>query len=224
MFYIGDMPSSLDTDLCERTRNISSATIGHLLSSGFLDNDIRPILPGRRIVGCAITLGLSGQDSTLLHHAVGLLRTGDVLVISRLGDDRHACLGGGVGFAAMNAGAVGAVIDGPCTDPDELEDIGFPVWCRGVSPITTRLLGLGGSMNVPVCCAGAMVFPGDLVIADPSGVVVVSRNRTKQVIEDACAKEDRSKKNIERVRNGEKLGDCSGATAMVLSKFSKVTY
>ena len=77
MFHIGDMPPCLDTDLIEGTSDISSATIGHLISSGFLANDIRPILSNHRIAGCAVTLALSGQDSTLLHHAVGLLRAGD---------------------------------------------------------------------------------------------------------------------------------------------------
>ena len=220
MFHVNEMPPCIEADLCERAHGISSATIGHLLTNGFLANDIRPVLSDRRIAGCAVTLALSGQDSTLLHYAVGLLRPGDVLVIDRLGDNRHACLGGGVGFAAMTAGAIGAVIDGPCTDPDELIEIGFPVWCRGVSPITTRLQGLGGTMNSPVCCAGAVVNPGDLIIADPSGVVAIPRNEARQILEDAHTKEARSRKNMERVRKGGKLGDCSGATAMVLANLA----
>lgn len=220
MFIVKDMPPPLGTDLAERARGIASATIGHLLDRGFMANDVRPVLPGHSIAGCAVTVSFSGQDSTILHHAVGMLRPGDVLVIDRQGDTRHACIGGGVGLAALTAGALGAVVDGPCTDPDELEEIGFPVWSRGISPITTRLLGIAGSMNCTVPCAGAVVHPGDLVIADVNGVVVLERARAAEILDSARAKEARSAKNMERVRNGEKLGDCSGATELVLKKLA----
>ena len=221
MFHVNDMPAPLEPEILEKARGIASATVGHLLDSGFMAKDMRPVLANRRIAGCAVTVALPGQDSTLLHHAIGLVRPGDILVIDRLGDDRHACIGGGVGLAALTAGAAGAVVDGPCTDPDELEEIGFPVWSRGISPITTRLQGLGGTLNAPVSCAGAVVCPGDLVIADMSGVIVVPRADAGSVLDAARAKEARSEKTMARLRAGEKLGACSGATAMVLAKLAK---
>ena len=220
MFIVNDMPPVFDPDLLKRAEGIASATIGHLLDKGFMFNDVRPVLPGHAIAGCAVTVSCPGQDSTILHHAVGQLRPGDVLVIDRQGDQRYACIGGGVGFAALKAGALGAVVDGPCTDPDELEEIGFPVWSRGIAPITTRLQGISGSLNETVVCAGVTVRPGDLVIADVNGVVVLERATAAQVLEAAHAKEARSKGNLERVRNGEKLGDCSGATKIVLENLA----
>ncbi len=220
MFTVNDMPPPLDAEVVDLAQGIASATIGHLLNSGFMTNDVRPVIGSRAIAGCAVTVAFSGQDSTILHHAVGLLRPGDVLVIDRLGDDRHACIGGGVGLAAKVAGALGAIVDGPCTDPDELEEIDFPVWSRGISPITTRLQGIAGTMNQTICCAGAVVTPGDLVLADGNGVVVVPRKQVTQILEAARVKEARSAANMERVRNGEKLGDCSGATEMVMKKLA----
>ena len=103
----------------------------------------------KRVAGTAVTLAIPGQDSTLLHHALGLLRPGDILVVDRLGDDKHACWGGGVTVAAKAAGAVAGIVDGPCTDLTEIEDSDFPLWCRGMSPITTRLYNLGGTLNLP---------------------------------------------------------------------------
>ena len=220
MFKVHDMPPPLDREVLELARTIATATVGHLLSSGFMANDVRPVLPGRKIAGCAVTVACAAQDSTILHHAVGLVRPGDVIVIDRLGDVRHACIGGGVGLAALTSGAEGAIVDGPCTDPDELEEIGFPVWSRGISPITTRLQGLGGTLNAPIQCAGALVDPGDLIMADVNGAIVLARAEAREILEAAHAKEARSTANMARVRAGEKLGDCSGATAMVLAKLA----
>ena len=214
------MPQPLDAETLELARTIATATVGHLLNDGFMANDVRPVLPNSKIAGCAVTVAFAAQDSTILHHAVGLLRPGDVIVIDRLGDKRHACIGGGVGLAALTSGAEGAIVDGPCTDPDELEEINFPVWSRGISPITTRLQGLGGTLNAPIHCAGTLVNPGDLVMADTNGAIVLPRAQAKEILQAAHAKESRSTANMARVRAGEKLGDCSGATAMVLAKLS----
>ena len=79
------------------------------------------------------------MDSTLLHHIIQYLRPGDILIIDRLGDHKHACLGGGVACAIKARGCIGVVIDGTCTDAQEIIQYRLPVWSRGVSPITTRL-------------------------------------------------------------------------------------
>ena len=94
-------------------------------------------------------------------------------MVDRLGDDRHACWGGGVTVAAKAAGAKAGVVDGPCTDLEEIEASDFPMWCRGYAPITTRLYDLGGRLNMPVCIGGAVVMPGDAVLCDDSGVLIL---------------------------------------------------
>src|SRR5579872_4846157 len=108
--------------------------------------EIRALNHRYRIVGCAVTLAIPAQDSTLLHHAVGLLRPGDCLVIDRLGDDTHACFGGTVAAAVAYAKAAAVIVDGLATDPTEIEEAGVPVWSTGVAPITTRLYNLGGTL------------------------------------------------------------------------------
>ena len=176
-YTIRDMPAQVDAESLALLAQVETATVGHWRHLGFMHRGIQSLLRGRRVVGTAVTLAIPGPDSTLLHHAVGLLRPGDILVVDRLGDDRHACWGGAVTLAAKAAGAAAGIVDGPCTDLAEIEASAFPVWARGIAPITTRLYDLGGYLNVPVSCGGAVVMPGDAVLADDSGVLVLPPRR-----------------------------------------------
>jgi regulator of RNase E activity RraA len=214
-FTVHPMPPPVDAAVLAKLARAETATIGHTRLAGFLDRRIQAVLPGSRIAGTAVTLQIAGPDSTLLHHALGLLRPGDVLVVDRLGDDRYACLGGGVALAAQLAGSPGAVVDGPCTDFSELREHRYPVWCRGAAPITTRLLGLGGALNVPVACGGVTVRPGDAVLADESGVLVLPADEAEAVADAALARQAREQALWARLRAGEKLGEVSGASAIV---------
>jgi 4-hydroxy-4-methyl-2-oxoglutarate aldolase len=215
-YIVKPMPQQIAASVCEKLMRVETATVGHSRHWGFMDRGIQPLLKGRRIAGTAVTLAIPGPDSTLLHHTLGLLRPGDILIVDRLGDDKHACWGGGVTVAAKAAGALGGVVDGPCTDLTEIEDSDFPVWCRGMSPITTRIYNLGGTLNVPVSCGGVTVNPGDAIIADESGVLVLGADEAEAIAVAAIARQERGKQNEARVRAGEKLGDISGATKMVL--------
>ncbi len=176
-YILEPMPKQIAASVRDKLMQVETATVGHSRHWGFMDRGIQPLLKRRRIAGTAVTLAIPGQDSTLLHHTLGLLRPGDILIVDRLGDDKHACWGGGVTVAAKAAGALGGVVDGPGTDLTEIEDSDFPLWCRGMSPITTRLYNLGGTLNVPVSCGGVTVKPGDAIIADESGVLVLGAGR-----------------------------------------------
>ena len=153
-YRVQSMPAPLPPALVAKLEKVETATVGHSQHWGFMDRRIQPLLPGRRVAGPAVTLAIPAQDSTLLHHALGLLRRGDILVVDRLGDDKHACWGGGVTVAAKAAGAAAGIVDGPCTDLTEILNSDFPVWCRGLAPITTRLYNLGGTLNLPITCGG----------------------------------------------------------------------
>lgn len=221
MYVIKDMPEQVPADVLALLADVETATVGHWRLWGFMDRRIQPLLPRRRIVGTAVTLAIAGADSTLLHHAAGLLRPGDILCVDRLGDDRYACWGGGVTVAAKASGATGAVVDGPCTDISEIEESDFPIWARGLSPITTRLYDNGGGMNIPVSCGGAVVMPGDAILADESGVLVLPRAEAREVAERALSIQSAGKAREARVRNREvRLGDLSGATEKVLARLS----
>ncbi len=214
-YRINPMPAQVSPELVARLMRVETATVGHSRHWGFMDRGIQPLLRSKRVAGTAVTLAIPGPDSTLLHHALGLLRPGDILVIDRLGDDRHACWGGGVTIAAKAAGAVAGIVDGPCTDLAEIEDSDFPMWCRGMAPITTRLYNLGGMLNLPVSCGGTVVQAGDAILADESGVLVLPAAEADAVAEAAIARQERGERNQDRVRGGEKLGDLSGASKMV---------
>ena len=219
-YVIKDLPAQIPADRIARYATVETATVGHRRHMGFMDPAIQSVLPGKRVAGTAVTLALPGQDSTLLHHVIGLLRPGDFLCIDRLGDRKHACLGGGVAVAIKASGCVGVVIDGPCTDLPEIEQYDMPVWCRGASPITTRLYDVGGSFNVPIACGGAVVQPGDVVIADFSGVLVMAPEEADADADWALAKQASEPGTHTKLIAGEKLGDLTGASAKVLAKLN----
>lgn len=221
-YRIGPRPAPLDDSLLAGFREVEIATIGHFRHRGFVDQRLRPIAPlSGLMAGPAVTVAIPGTDSTLLHHALSLIQPGDVLVIDRLGDRRHACLGGGVAFAAKVAGAIAVVLDGPCTDPDEIIEVGLPVFCTGVSGITTRLNDLGGAINLPVACGNVPVMPGDLVLLDPCGVLVLPPDEAAEVLAEATSRQARAGRNRSRIEAGEKLGDLSGASRMVASELAR---
>lgn len=210
------MPAPLPQALLDRLAAVDTATVGHFRHWGFIDPGIRPLGSVRRVIGTAVTLALPAQDSTLLHHALGLLKPGHIVVIDRLGDQRHACWGGGVTRAAHAAGAAGAIVDGMCTDPHEIAALDFAVWCRGISPVTTRIQGLGGMLNYPVSCGGAVVNPGDLVLCDENGILVLPPGDIEGVADAALERVARGVTNRDRLNHGALLGDVSGATDIVL--------
>jgi 4-hydroxy-4-methyl-2-oxoglutarate aldolase len=215
-YRIAPMPEQISPALRDKLMRVETATVGHSQHWGFMDRGIQPLLRTKRIAGAAVTLAIPGQDSTLLHHTLGLLRPGDILVVDRLGDDKHACWGGGVTIAAKSAGALGGIVDGPCTDLTEIQDSDFPMWCRGLSPITTRLYNLGGTLNLPISCGNVPVKAGDIILADESGVLVLPAGEAEAIADAAIERQKRGERTQDRVRAGEKLGDISGATKMVL--------
>jgi len=221
MYKVNDMPDQIAVEDAARLGALETATIGHTRQMGFAAPRIQAVQTGVSIVGTAVTLAIPGQDSTLLHHVSGLLRPGDVLVIDRLGDTRHACFGGGVALASRNSGYAGVVIDGPHTDTAEILEIGFPVWSTGPSPITTRLYDIGGAFNVPVSCGGAAVLPGYAVLADDSGVVFIAPEDLEGTITTAEEKTIRGARSKERQGAGERLGAISGATDLVKARIQR---
>lgn len=215
MFTLNKLPVQIPAAQIALLEQVETATTGHFLHSGFVDPAIRAVLPDKRVAGTAVTLRIPGPDSTLLHHVLGLVRPGDFLVIDRCGDTRHACWGGVVTNAAKQAGVVGGVIDGLATDFSEVRRREMPLWCRGPSPITTKLLALEGAFNVPVTVGGQVVSPGDAVLADESGVVVLKPDQVEAVARRAIGMQEQEIVMLARIAKGEKLGDISGASKLV---------
>lgn len=206
-FRFGDMPPRLDSVLTGRLVQVETATLGHYLHDGFLSPALRPVVEGPRIAGPAVTVAIPGPDSALLYHALDAVRPGDILVIDRCGDERHACWGGFMAAAAAERGLAGVIVDGMVTDPSDLRRRAVPTWARGISPVTTKLFAHGGRFNLPVSVGGVAVSPGDIVLADDSGIVVLSRNGIEGLIDLALADQAEEGAALEKLRAGAKLAD-----------------
>ena len=218
-YTLNEMPKQIDQSILEKSLKAETATIGHKRHVGFVNRNIQNIFNKKiTIAGTAVTLAIPGQDSTLLHHIIQFLRPGDILCIDRLGDDKHACLGGGVAAAIVASGCSGVIIDGPCTDIPELKEYGLQVWCKGASPITTRIYNIGGSFNIPVSIGGSVVNPGDVVIADFSGVLVMPLKEAEDDLDWALSKQKSEPSAHKKLFDGELIGDMSGASNFVKNK------
>ncbi|MBM3538592.1 MAG: RraA family protein [Alphaproteobacteria bacterium] len=221
MFTLNPLPPQLDRKLLDKLVRAEPATIGHFRNWGFMDPAIRAMIPNVRIAGPAVTVRAPGIDGTIVGYALGQVRPGDVLVIDRCGDHRHAAFGGLVAYACKTAKLAGVIIDGVATDIGEVRQYNVPLWCRGLSAVTTKRIGLGGEFCVPVTCGGANVNPGDVIIADECGVVVLDPKDAEAAAERAIGMQDAEIKSRARLDAGEKLPDISGATKMLQEALAK---
>jgi regulator of RNase E activity RraA len=224
MFVINDLPAPIDPELIALLGKAEPATIGHFLDFGFVDPAIRALWQVPRIAGTAVTVRCAGNDSTIVHYALGQLRPGDILVIDRAGDTRHAAVGGGVAFAARETGCLGIIIDGVATDIAEIRDYGMPVWGRGLSTVTTKRHMSQGEFCVPVSCGGVPVLPGDAILADENGVLVLKPEQIATAAPRAIAMQAAEGPRLAEVAKGKRLPDLNGTNALIreiLEKQSK---
>ena len=163
---------------------------------------LRPVYPGARLCGPAVTVLAQPGDNWMLHVAAELIEPGDVVVVACTAESSDGFFGELLATSFKSRGAVGLVIDGGCRDVKELQAMDFPVFSRAVSAQGTVKATLG-SVNVPVTCAGVHVEPGDVVIADADGVVVVPRLRAAEVAAASASREAREAINRERLAAGE---------------------
>ena len=198
----------------EGFRAVPPATIGHTRTAGFLDPAIRPVYRLRRVVvGPAVTLKLAPGDVTHTRAALDVLGAGGVLVIDAGGVGPAACWGEMTSLAAKVRHAAGVIVDGLVTDVVEIEEMDMPTWSRGVAALVGRRLSREGGANVPVQCGGVVVHPGDLVVADDNGVVVIGPHEAEAVYAEARAYEDRSPHQRQWILGGGLLSDLVGLDA-----------
>lgn len=217
MIIINERPTTtVPQELLERLRGIPPATIGHVLDFGFMDIGLRPL--GRRkftICGPAVTVKVMAIDSTVVHKAIDMAQPGDVMVIDRNGDTKHACWGEMTSLAAHVKGVAATIVDGPATDIIEIEEMGYLVFSRGISPITTRSLAMAGEINTVVQCGGVNVAPGDIILADDNGVLVLKPDQVAALVEHCEPIAQREPTTRKRLRSGEPLAELAGANTKI---------
>lgn len=182
-------------------------TVGHFRHAGFMDPAIRAVVPGGRIAGTALTVQVPGAEGSVLPFALKHARPGDVLVIDRCGDTRHACYGGLVAYAASKVGVAAVIVDGMVTDIDELRAYGVPVWARGLSPITGKPMGISGTIGSPIACGGVAVRCGDAILADENGILVLDPTEIEEVSSRAVGMQSIEASIKSRLNEGGSLHD-----------------
>ena len=221
MYVLKPLPPAVDPELLQLLVQAEPAVIGHFRYTGFMSPDIRAHFQDRRVAGTAVTARVPGMDGAMVHYAVGQARPGDILVLDRCGDMSIATIGGAVAYAARAAGVVGIIVDGLVTDLGELRQYGVPVWSRGTSAVTVKTLGLGGEFCIPVSCGGVTVNPGDAILADENGILVLDPADIRQSVARALKMSQDERLTLARIDAGEKYPDIMGSTKIIMDAIKR---
>ena len=192
-------------ELCAAAAKFSIATLHEAGGRiGALPSAIKPMAPGFRVSGPAFPVSGPPLDNMWLHRAIHVAKPGDVLVFTVGNAYEGGYLGDVMATAAKTQGLGGLVVDGCVRDGEELEDVGFPIFARGLCiQGTTKDPAGAGSLFAPVTIAHVTIAPGDLVVGDRNGVAVIPRARVAEIVARASEHDAKEAKNLVRVKNGE---------------------
>lgn len=190
-------------EMVDALRGFGAATVHEALGrAGLMKPYMRPVYNGECVCGNAVTVLLQPGDNWMMHVAAELIREGDIVVAAVTADCPAGYFGDLLATSFKSRGAKALIIDAGVRDTAQYKDMGFPVWSKYVCAQGTVKATLG-SVNIPIICAGAQVNPGDVVIADDDGVVVVPRDKLEQAAASAKAREDSETGKRKKFAEGE---------------------
>jgi len=169
---------------------------------GLMNYNLRPIIQGSSICGPAVTCTCHAGDNLMIHAAVEVCKPGDILVITTIGDGVSGMIGELIITALIKRGVKGIIIDSGIRDVARIRELGFPVWAKAIfSQGTTKIKG--GSVNAPAICGGVTVHPGDMIMADDDGVVVIKKADTQYAIESSKKRMQKEEGTKQKIANDE---------------------
>ena len=190
-------------DIISRLGTAGVATVHEAQGrTGLLRPYMRPVYPAARVAGSAVTVLCHPGDNLMIHAAIAVVQPGDVLVVATLSESTDGMFGELLAESCRAHGVAGLIIDAGVRDTAELTELGFPVWARAISAQGT-VKATPGWVNVPIVCAGQAVTPGDVVVGDADGVVIVPREDASAVASAAEQRLAKEAGNRARLKAGE---------------------
>jgi RraA family protein len=190
-------------ELVEKFREVSTAQISDVMSRfGAMDSEIKPLCRGLKMVGTAFTVKVNPGDNLMLHKAILMAEKGDIIAVDGGGYCNRALAGEFMCARAKFRGIAGLIIDGSIRDVAGIRRLSYSVYARGVIPVGPFKEG-PGEINVPISCGGIPVMPGDIVIGDDDGVVVVPSSEAPIIAQKAEVKQGQEKEKRKSIERGE---------------------
>ena len=204
------MTTSITAAQLDQLKRLGTATIHEAQGQrGAVDPRIAPLDPSMRLAGPALTVDIRPGDNLMIHYALTKARPGDVLVVDAKAFVDAGPWGDVLTFAAQQIGIAGLVIDGAVRDASQIVEMGFPVFCRGLSIRGTNK-HQPGKLNLPLILGGVAVRPGDIVVGDRDGLVIVADDEVPEVIAASAAREQKEAQMRERLAQGATMVELLG--------------
>lgn len=193
-----------EKEVCDKLAKLGVATVYEAQGQvGLLHGRLKPIQQGVSICGPAVTVTCGAGDNLMIHAAVECIKEGDILVVTTEGEsNRHGMIGDLLVQSLMERGAKGLIMDAGVRDTRHIRELGFPVWTASICCAGTTKIKAGW-VNAPAVCAGVIIEPGDLIVADDDGVVAVKKNDIEESLEKALAREKKEEGTLEKIKAGQ---------------------